>query len=865
LNDSSAILQKMSQCIKHNALQLSSRARMYSSLIKRRQLIAFALGVVAVFAQATTWYVRTNGNDSAEGTSWETAKGTIQAAIDLATSNDTIVVTNGVYSSINSTSNLPICIQSVNGPKVTIIDGGGTNRCATLGVTRGLLTDPVPTNTVLTGFTLRNGAKNVSMIIYPEGITVFTLQEGGGSSCGTLNNCILTGNSGNRGGGSYFGTLNNCILIGNTSLTAGGAAGHCVLNNCTLIANMAREISGGTVCSELNNCISWNNYIRNYFLLNEQGSTLRYTCAFPLSDGAGNLAMDPLFTDAANGDFRLRTGSPCVDSGTNAFTVGATDINGANRIQSANVDMGACEGVVSGLVISVRIQGVGSVSPMTAVSPSGGSAVFTATSQGRPFIHFMTNGVFASSSTNFTWDGIMTDGVLTAVFEKYTWYVDASRSDNSGDGLSWETAKKTIQSAIDASLTGDTIMVTNGVYESITTGNKALTVKSVNGRETTIINGGGTNRCATLGMLFHHTNSILTGFTLCNGFSLCGGASYGGTLDNCTLVSNLVTGSWLDMENGGGGSYFGILNNSVLTANNSGSVGGGSCNGRLYNCKLLGNHAVQGGGSFDGILNNCLLTGNSAIEDGGGACRPDSEYFFEGLNNCTLALNSAGNRGGGSYGNQLNNCIVWGNTAGYGSTYNYNFEIFRNSCTSPFPAFQLDAGGNISADPLFVDPANGDFRLQAGSPCINAGLDELAVGALDLDNNPRIYNGRVDMGAYEFMMTQSTTVPVPFSWIDLFYPGLTGTNAYETVAGGTGANARPIWESYVAGLNPTSPVSQFIANIRISNGVELVTWAPDLRPNRVYTVLGKTNISDQGWGPTNTASRFYKVSVELPW
>jgi hypothetical protein len=75
--------------------------------------------------------------------------------------------------------------------------------------------------------------------------------------------------------------------------------------------------------------------------------------------------------------------------------------------------------------------------------------------------------------------------------------------------------------------------------------------------------------------------------------------------------------------------------------------------------------------------------------------------------------------------------------------------------------------GNIDADPLFVDPDNGDFRLSTGSPCIDAG-DNTAVPAditADLDGNPRFVDDPntvdtgygdspiVDMGAYEFQGT----------------------------------------------------------------------------------------------------------------
>ena len=57
--------------------------------------------------------------------------------------------------------------------------------------------------------------------------------------------------------------------------------------------------------------------------------------------------------------------------------------------------------------------------------------------------------------------------------------------------------------------------------------------------------------------------------------------------------------------------------------------------------------------------------------------------------------------------------------------------------------------GNIDADPLFVDPENGDFHLTVDSPCIDAGTLEGAP-EFDFEGDPRPQGDGVDMGADEY-------------------------------------------------------------------------------------------------------------------
>jgi hypothetical protein len=125
------------------------------------------------------------------------------------------------------------------------------------------------------------------------------------------------------------------------------------------------------------------------------------------------------------------------------------------------------------------------------------------------------------------------------------------------------------------------------------------------------------------------------------------------------------------------------------------------------------------------------------------------------MTNCTLTGNKGG--GGGVYceydGNpKIANCILWNEATAEIAVYNATPEVTWSDVRGGY-----EGEGNIEADPLFANASGGDFRLLAGSSCIDSGSNKAAAGiAADLDGHVRIWNGDdvpravVDMGAYEF-------------------------------------------------------------------------------------------------------------------
>jgi len=292
-------------------------------------------------ALADTWYVATNSPADGPGTAWSNAFHTIQAAVDVAASDDTVLVTNGVYflsSGVNIDTNLTV--KSVNGATYTIVDGGGNDRCFELG----------DHNILLEGFTVTNGycggygggiecwgTRPVISNCYIVGNANYNFYDGGGVYHGTLYNCVIRNNhSADDGGGISYSFAYNCLISGNSCGYNGGGADGSTLYNCTIVDNRATNNGGGVCNGVLSNCVVWGNTATTG--TNWLGGSMSYCCTTPdPGAGSGNITNDPQFMNAANGNYRLRYGSSCIDTGTNLPII-TNDLDGVARPLDGNYD-----------------------------------------------------------------------------------------------------------------------------------------------------------------------------------------------------------------------------------------------------------------------------------------------------------------------------------------------------------------------------------------------------------------------------------------------------------------------------------------------------------------------------------------------
>lgn len=175
---------------------------------------------------------------------------------------------------------------------------------------------------------------------------------GGGAGGGQLKNCTLSENLalGGGGGGASGSIISGCLVVSNSALSGGGFSGG-DMRNCTVVGNSGGGVEGPGFYW---NCIIYYNFKPGSSASNYSSGTYFSCCTMPLPLSVlGNITItnEPLFANAAIGDYRLQTNSPCINAG---WSIPATtsDLDGNPRIVNGTADIGAYEYQGSGSLIS---------------------------------------------------------------------------------------------------------------------------------------------------------------------------------------------------------------------------------------------------------------------------------------------------------------------------------------------------------------------------------------------------------------------------------------------------------------------------------------------------------------------------------
>ncbi|MFA6400141.1 MAG: FISUMP domain-containing protein [Salinivirgaceae bacterium] len=599
-------------------------------------------------------HVTTSGNDANDGSTSSPLRN-IQTALNRAVSGDTIKVAAGTYSQVLTTG---VSVRLLGGFSASFLMAERdffNNKTIVEGISTKQLTDQYAST--IDGF-IFHGTSSVT----DEQVSLY-------------NGSIFTHN----------------IVIGYFSAYSTGIktyGGSSVINNSLNNCYYGLDIWDGTGTPNIrNNIIKGGNYGMNTYYFTAAVRTYNNVFASIMdysstdqNPGTGDISLEPLFRDAANYDFRILENSPSVDAGD------PNDSPGAETYQTSRIDMGAYGGTKHSPYLPPLPDAPTLALPANNATHQPLSITFkwySLPEVNTYHIQLSTDPTFATAMIheNSTLTDTLVDIPNLTNNTTYYWRVRASVT--IGDGLfsssytftttpgvihvattgndansgTSDSPLRYIQTALNKSVSGDTVKVAAGSYSQY-----------LNTLTNVILRGGYD------GTFTENNRNIFQNKTTLNGVS--------------TVVLNDTKGSSIDgfVFNGGSSTSDAVVklyNGSVLTRNVFQNL----------TATMANNIELYGGAK---VINNTVYGGSVAIDINSGTGTPviKNNIF------CNTSFGVSTN----SYDASVRsyNCV-------YGNTYSYTgFD------TNP-------GNGDISVNPLFKNATNRDFRLLPGSPAIDAG------------------------------------------------------------------------------------------------------------------------------------------------
>jgi len=677
-------------------------------------------GLGARGASAAVWYVDSySPGPEHNGKTWQTAVTTIPAAIAAAASGDEVWVAYGTYSgTIKLKAGVSVYAGFIGyeffrnqrpgilGLTTTVATPGGTLPAVVgSGATPNTVFDGFTVNGSVTGVNCDGGSPTISHNVFTGCTSAISISAG---SPVIKNNVITAGarTSQQPAGAIYFANgspvIVNNTIAGNGCYAIYGSGAATIVNN--IIANNAGAIGEAAVnqlkATVRNNCFYGNLAVgKSYFTLP--------------ADATANIQVDPKFAVYAYGNLHLAADSPCRDAGDDSVVgAGDTDIDFQPRIQGSHVDIGADES-------------------------DGRTWTFTPT-----IVRVSPNG------------------------------------NDAHDGSTWALAKKTLQAGIGAvSTLGGDVWVQTGTY--------AAPGDAIQLPPYCYLYGGFAGTETALSQRDWGANPTLISGPRRELISVAGGY-------RCNAIDGFVlSGAMNDAVYCLGGSPF--VRNNVFMRNSGSCVYCGFGNPLVTNNAFYDNSVSSGqdglvscgsgavtvtGNAFVGNGNGVASTSGPAVSCEGNASCVVTDNLFDGNNVGTAAQSAAVYvQGTGAIGNNtfvntrglalsalagttvVNNIFAFNDTGLYNPVSTANQPAIRANCFygNGKDYSSTDRTGtyaNIRAYPLFADLFDGDYRLLATSPCVDAGDDSaVSPGDTDLSGKARIQGRHVDMGCYESSAT----------------------------------------------------------------------------------------------------------------
>ena len=567
-------------------------------------------------------------------------------------------------------------------------------------------------------------------------------------------------------GGAVYLSETTAALFGNVLFTDnkndyyGGAVydeGAAEFFNCIWYGNFSEYGDAVEGSAQVFNSIAWNNKNRHN---DDQNFDYEVSDFNSIDSESVPQNYTPGFVAPDEDDFRIREGSPGINSGDTIPAWLTTDFWGAPRVAEDTVDIGLMEGyVITPKLISPADESYFNADSLNIQLEWGWADSVPDNITGYELEYCINNGDSVLVDILKENEFLLTDLEPADVVHwrvcsveesglknwsplyKFTIYRDQPlyvKPDATGDGTSW-LSPMDLKDALKIAIRNDEIWVASGTYKPTTGNDREASFEIKEGIK--LYGGFDGFESSKDERDWFKNKTILSGDI--------------GVLNDSTDNVKRVVDIEADQDSV-------VVDGLIIEDGYVYSWGGDGAGMRISaeyatikNTWFRNNYAYDDGGAVivsrnsNAYFYNVIFEGNESQDEGGAVY--NSSFDFVEFSNCIWYGNIAGNRGGAIFTNyvKIRNSIFWNNlSANDYDDFNSSYEVYNSIYKDADPA---NDNGNISEDPLFVDAENGNFFLQPSSPAINKGNNQYVPDQLDTDFSgfSRIYGENVDMGVYE--------------------------------------------------------------------------------------------------------------------